>query len=75
MLRTPAASLRKIDLLPAVQRTMSAYLGSAAASIGIFIERDRQRRALAELDEHLLRDLGLNRSVVARELHKHFWQP
>ena len=74
MLRTPAARPRNIDLPAAVQRT-AACLGSAATSIGIFIERDRQRRALAELDEHLLRDLGLNRSAVAREVHKHFWQP
>jgi uncharacterized protein YjiS (DUF1127 family) len=58
-----------------VQRTVSACVGNIATSISIFIERGRQRRALAELDEHLLRDLGVNRSVVAREVHKHFWQP
>jgi len=51
-----------------------AYLDNAAAMIGVLMERGRQRRALAELDEHLLRDIGLNRSMVAQEVRKHFWQ-
>jgi uncharacterized protein YjiS (DUF1127 family) len=30
---------------------------------------------LLELDDRMLRDVGLNRSDVDRECTKHFWQP
>ncbi len=33
----------------------------------------RQRRALAELDDHMLRDIGLTRREVARETDRPFW--
>jgi uncharacterized protein YjiS (DUF1127 family) len=39
-----------------------------------WIERTRQRRQLGELDDHMLRDLGLSRSDIARETAKAFWQ-
>lgn len=35
--------------------------------------RYRQRQALAELDDRLLADLGLNREDVARECKKSWW--
>ena len=37
-------------------------------------DRVRQRKTLARLDDRLLRDIGLNRSDVEREVHKPFWQ-
>jgi uncharacterized protein YjiS (DUF1127 family) len=37
-------------------------------------EYARQRRALAALDDHLLRDIGLTRHEAAREAHKPFWR-
>ena len=49
-------------------------LDNVAAMIQLCAERARQRRALANLDEHLLRDIGLNRAEVAGEVRKHFWQ-
>jgi uncharacterized protein YjiS (DUF1127 family) len=36
-------------------------------------ERSAQRRALARLDDRLLRDVGLNRTDVAAECSKWFW--
>jgi uncharacterized protein YjiS (DUF1127 family) len=36
-------------------------------------ERYRQRQALAELDDRLLADVGLNRVEVARECAKSWW--
>ena len=36
-------------------------------------ERSAQRRALARLDDRLLRDVGLNRTDVAAECGKWFW--
>ena len=41
--------------------------------IGVWLERARQRRALAELDDRLLCDIGLTRSEAEREAAKPFW--
>jgi uncharacterized protein YjiS (DUF1127 family) len=37
-------------------------------------ERMRQRHALESLDDRLLRDIGLTRAEVDRELQKSFWR-
>ena len=39
-----------------------------------WIERTRQRRALASLDDAMLRDIGITRADVARECEKPFWR-
>lgn len=36
-------------------------------------QRWRSRRALAELDDHLLRDCGITPAQVDREIDKPFW--
>jgi len=38
-------------------------------------QRARERHALATIDEHGLRDLGLSRADVMRESDKPFWLP
>jgi uncharacterized protein YjiS (DUF1127 family) len=51
-------------------------LGWAAVRVVSFwIERSRQRRALAELDDRLLRDIGLTRDEARRECANPFWKP
>lgn len=37
-------------------------------------ERRRQRRQLAMMDEHMLRDIGLSSADVEHEVHKPFWR-
>ncbi len=37
-------------------------------------ERSRQRRALAAMDDHLLKDIGLTRADIFRETTKPFWR-
>ncbi len=37
-------------------------------------QRNRQRTALGELDDRLLKDIGLTRADVAREVRKSFWE-
>jgi uncharacterized protein YjiS (DUF1127 family) len=37
-------------------------------------ERRRQRQALLELDDRLLRDIGLTREQAEREAHKPVWK-
>lgn len=36
-------------------------------------ERARQRRRLSELDDRMLKDIGLTRADVSREVEKPFW--
>jgi uncharacterized protein YjiS (DUF1127 family) len=72
------------------QRLSLAVLGSIAwvalrslghglarvAEVGtVWLERSRQRRALAELNDHMLRDIGLTRADAWAEAEKPFWRP
>ena len=47
------------------------------ATVGLWIEQSRQRRALGELalrSDHLLNDLGLTEAQARREAGKPFWR-
>jgi uncharacterized protein YjiS (DUF1127 family) len=50
-------------------------LGAAVRVVWFWLERSRQRRALAALDDHLLRDIGLTRDAALRECTQPFWKP
>ncbi|MCW5772892.1 MAG: DUF1127 domain-containing protein [Rhodospirillaceae bacterium] len=41
----------------------------------IIQERAEQRKVLGELDERMLKDIGVSRSDAYRESVKPFWQP
>ncbi len=62
--RPSAASFGKF-LIEAAARALRTLL--------IWQERDRQRRALAQLDARMLNDVGLSRAGVDLELRKPFW--
>ena len=47
---------------------------AAASRVALWIERVRQRAALADLDDHMLRDIGVTRVEAARECDKPFWR-
>jgi uncharacterized protein YjiS (DUF1127 family) len=64
----PVASLR----LPITGRSFTARLRRAIAD---WQARARSRRLLAELDEHMLRDIGIAPAQVWQETGKWFWQP
>lgn len=44
------------------------------ALVEAWIERYRQRRALLELSDHMLKDIGINRAEAVREGRKPFWR-
>jgi uncharacterized protein YjiS (DUF1127 family) len=47
-----------------------------AAELGlVWTDRARQRRQLAELSDHMLRDIGLTRADAWNEADKPFWLP
>jgi uncharacterized protein YjiS (DUF1127 family) len=54
----------------ALRRTMAALAGHYGAWISI----SRQRRALADLDDRLLRDIGVTAYDAALEAGKPFWR-
>ncbi len=55
-----------------------AAAGWAARVVDTLIgwrERARSRRRLALLDEHLIRDIGVDRAAISGEIDKPFWRP
>jgi uncharacterized protein YjiS (DUF1127 family) len=50
-------------------QTLTAW----ALTIRVALERHRQRRALAELDDRLLDDIGITRSRAMNEANKPLW--
>lgn len=55
-------------------RVFDAFLRPALAQISTWRARARQRRALAELDDRLLKDVGIERGAAAQEARKPFWK-
>jgi len=49
-------------------------VATALRLIARWIECARQRRALGELDDRMLRDIGITRCDAARECAKPFWR-
>ncbi len=43
-------------------------------TVSLRLERSRQRRHLARLDDHMLRDIGLSHGAARGESTKRFWQ-
>jgi len=78
----PAAAIGLILVVTGVlamtlrpQISPSAVLGRGLAHCSWFIARQRQRRCLGELGDHILRDIGLDRREAERESGKPFWLP
>lgn len=53
---------------------LSGFLAAIASAYSTWHERSIQRRALARLDDRMLRDIGISRSDVEQEVEKPFWQ-
>jgi uncharacterized protein YjiS (DUF1127 family) len=70
--RPPAAYL--LALLWFAARQLAWWCDRGVDRALACAERSRQRRQLAELDDYMLRDIGLSRADVASESRKHFWQ-
>ncbi|MCB1900928.1 DUF1127 domain-containing protein [Cognatazoarcus halotolerans] len=62
--------------VPALRSLRPARLGSAIASmVRTWLARDRQRRELRELDDAILRDVGISRAQASFSADKPFWRP
>jgi uncharacterized protein YjiS (DUF1127 family) len=61
---------------PTTGRTTVWMLVNRAVTVAMAWQRRKhERRHLAELDEYLLRDMGLSRADVTHETTKPFWKP
>ena len=65
-------SVRSIDRVSATgNRGIVAFL---LRTLAVWGGRRKQRLDLADLDDHLLRDIGLTRQEARRECAKRFWR-
>lgn len=53
---------------------LSNAVSNLLQHIPAWIARHRQRKALAELSDHLLDDIGVSHAAARREAAKPFWQ-
>ncbi len=63
------------DLLRGIGNEVAAVLDRLFEAPFVWAERAAERRHLAELDEHLLRDIGLTTADVDAISTKPFWRP
>ena len=55
-------------------RLLKAVFARAVAVLREWRQRSRERAQLAMLDERMLRDIGISRGDVLREINKPFWR-
>ncbi len=75
-------AVKTSDVLPAsasgtsvsTRRWVYGLIHQALDTLMAWHERARQRRHLAQLDDRMLKDIGLSRVDVARETAKAFWE-
>lgn len=73
MSKSPAADFANYRA-PTTRFEPSLILFDLVEKIVAWNARRRQRQALAELDQHLLDDVGLTREQARREAGKPFWR-
>lgn len=54
--------------------TIGALMGDAARMINVWRWRRRERRVIGQLDDHMLRDIGLNRLAAEQIAARAFWK-
>lgn len=50
------------------------WIARGWATFSTWLARSRERRMLAELDDFMLKDIGMTRADVVVESGKHFWE-
>jgi uncharacterized protein YjiS (DUF1127 family) len=64
--------------LPGLMRNALDSTATGMRRVGWMVasgyQRLRQRRALAQLDQHLLRDIGISAAQARQEFEKPFWR-
>jgi uncharacterized protein YjiS (DUF1127 family) len=68
--KMPHSHVQKLPL-----RSPSGFFARLLISFATIALRRRERRQLARLDAHLLRDIGLDAPEAEAECAKPFWRP
>lgn len=68
------ASASSVLMPVAADRGIAAVAARLVDILLAWHERRRQRRQLAMMDDHMLRDIGLSSADVEHEAHKPFWR-
>ena len=71
-LRTATRPIPAIDIS---LKGLSALIVKSTDTVLDWQDRARQRHRLGEMDDHLLRDIGLSRADLEHEIEKPFWRP
>lgn len=64
----------RTTLLRPAARRMTGVVASVTVLFTTWQDRRRARQALARLDDHLLRDVGLDPLSAAHEIARPFWR-
>lgn len=56
------------------QRRITVWISNAWTLFLVWQRRHRERQAMATFEDHRLRDIGLCREDLAREIAKPFWR-
>ena len=73
--RTAGNVLVRVGLVVlSVVELAGAVAWRGAMGVVIWQERARERRRLASLDDHMLRDIGLSQADIHVEIRKPFWE-
>jgi uncharacterized protein YjiS (DUF1127 family) len=72
--RQPAATVPNCPV-EAPRARRSVILGSIVATLREWRRRSAARRELANFDERILRDIGVDPSIVDYEMRQSFWRP
>ena len=67
--RTSLVDFGATGLLGLVRRRVAI----TSRYVVVWARRRRQRQQLKDLDDHLLRDIGISRAQADREMRKPFW--
>jgi uncharacterized protein YjiS (DUF1127 family) len=51
------------------------FWGHLCDHVALWCQRTRERRHLAQLSDHMLRDIGIDRAQAWQETRKWFWHP
>jgi uncharacterized protein YjiS (DUF1127 family) len=74
MPKSSAADLHNYPATATKQFELSPLLLGLIETLSRWIVRRHQRKALSELDEHSLNDVGLSREQASCEAAKPFWK-
>jgi uncharacterized protein YjiS (DUF1127 family) len=72
--KSHAPSGLRTPILDISLKSLGALAVNAINTVLDWQDRARQRRHLGEMDDHLLRDIGLSRADLEYESSKPFWR-